>query len=81
MKDKNFVNPKVVVAFVTGWSDNPEGTDGEAKAASFYNSVMLTSSPVYFNENTALRKKHNSRLPRGSFRVELFFVETANPCK
>jgi hypothetical protein len=81
VNEKGFVRPKVAVAFVTGWSNNPEGNEGAVRARRFYNQVMTQSASEFFDENTALRAIQNSeRVPDNNFEVQLFFVEQADEC-
>lgn len=78
---KGFVKPKVAVAFVTGWSNNPAGSDGARRARDFYQSTMIKYASTYFDVNTALRAiQRSENLADFTFEVQLFFVETANQC-
>lgn len=70
--------PRVVVALVRGWTTNPSGTDGSARARVFFDSVMKKNK--YFNPDTALEALQNQIIPRGSFSVQLYFVEAARAC-
>lgn len=79
---KDFVEPKVAVAFVTGWSNNPAGSDGARRAREFYRSTMTKYASDYFDVNTALRAiQRSENLADYTFEVQLFFVETANQCE
>lgn len=81
VSSKGFVRPKVAVAIVTGWSNNPAGVDGANRARQFYNLVMTQSAGEYFDVNTALRAIQKSEsLPDYHFEVQLFFVEQAEEC-
>jgi len=77
---KGFVQPKVAVALIRGWTDNPAGNSGSSNARRFFNEVILTSDPVHFDVNTALDSLQNQYLGRGEFDVRLFFVEDAEKC-
>ena len=78
--EKGFVKPKVAIAIVTGWSNNPSGSDGQQKATDFYNTTMNEYVSIYLDKNTALKVIHNSDLADLSFSIELYLVETANQC-
>jgi hypothetical protein len=81
LENKGFLEPKVAVAFVTGWSNNPAGSDGARRAREFYRSTMTSFAPEYFDVNTALRAiQRSENLADYTFEVQLFFVETANQC-
>lgn len=79
--DKKFVEPKVAVAFVTGWSNNPASSDGAARALDFYQTNMTKNAANFFDQNTAVRAiQRSENLADFNFEVQLFFVETANQC-
>ena len=78
--EKGFVKPKVAVAIVIGWSVNPSGSDGKQKAQVFYETTMAEYASNYLDVNTVLKTFHDSDLTDFNFRIELYFVETANQC-
>lgn len=78
--EKGFVKPKVAVAIVTGWSDNPVD-GGQEFALRFYNTTMNEYISTYLDDDTALKVIHNSKLPDFSVSIELYLVETANQCE
>ena len=78
---KGFVEPKVAVAFITGWSNNPAKNEGAKRARDFYSLTLKEEAPEFFDTNTAIRAIQNSDdLPDNTFGVQLYFVETANQC-
>jgi hypothetical protein len=77
---RGFVEPKVAVALVRGWTTNPAGSEGSRNADTFYNSVIKKIDTVHFNSNTALEALQNQYIARGSFSVNLYFVEVAAAC-
>ena len=78
---KGFVEPKVAVAFITGWSNNPAKNEGAKRARDFYSLTLKEEAPDFFDTNTAIRAIQNSDdLPDNTFGVQLYFVETANQC-
>jgi hypothetical protein len=77
---RGFVEPKVAVALVRGWTSNPAGTEGSANAKKFFYSVMRKIDTVHFNSNTALEALQNQYIGRGLFSVNLYFVEVAAAC-
>ena len=82
LADKEFVEPKVAVAFITGWSNNPAGSDGARRARDFYATTMAKYASSYFDANTAVRAiQRSENLADFNFEVQLYFVETANQCK
>jgi hypothetical protein len=80
VKKRGFVEPKVAVALVRGWTSNPAGSEGSRNAENFYNSVMRKIDTVHFNSNTALEALQNQYIAKGSFSVNLYFVEVAAAC-
>ena len=78
--EKGFVKPKVAVAIVIGWSVNPSGSDGKQKAQVFYETTMAEYASNYLDVNTVLKTFHDSDLTELNFRIELYFVETADQC-
>lgn len=77
---RGFVEPKVAVALVRGWTTNPAGTEGSSRARVFFDSVMRKIDTVHFNSNTALEALQNQNIGRGLFSVNLYFVEVAAAC-
>jgi len=77
---RGFVEPKVAVALIRGWTSNPAGTEGSRNARNFYDSVMRKIDTVHFNSNTALEALQNQYIAKGSFSVNLYFVEVAAAC-
>lgn len=78
---KGFVEPKVAVAFITGWSNNPAKNEGAKRARDFYSLTLKKYASEFFDINTAIRAIQNSDdLPDNTFGVQLYFVETANQC-
>lgn len=81
VKEKGFVDPKVAVAFITGWSNNPATDEGAKRARDFYNLTLTKSAPNYFDSNSVYRAIQNSDdLADNTFGVQLYFVENANKC-
>jgi hypothetical protein len=82
ISEQQFVQPKVAVAFITGWSNNPAGSDGARRARDFYATTMTKYASSYFDANTAVRAiQRSENLADFNFEVQLYFVETANQCK
>lgn len=79
VSEKGFVKPKVAVAIVTGWSDNPVD-GGQVFALEFYSTTMNEYISTYLDNDTALKAIHSSKLADFSVRIELYLVETANQC-
>ena len=79
--DKGFVEPKVAVAIVLGWTNDPSGSDGQEYAREFFNTAMKDYAAKFLDVNTTLKAYQDDRLAESNFRIELYFVETANQCE
>jgi hypothetical protein len=78
--EKGFVLPKVAVAIVLGWTNDPSGSDGQEYARVFFNTAMKEYAAKFLDVNTTLKAYQDSKLAESYFRIELYFVETANQC-
>ena len=78
--EKGFVRPKVAVAIVIGWSPSEIGSEGKKNAIDFFETTMKVSAATFFDVNTALTAIQDHQLQPLNFRVNLYFVETANQC-
>jgi len=78
--EKGFVKPKVAVAIVIGWSPSEIGSEGKKNAIDFFETTMKVSAATFFDVNTALTAIQDHQLQPLNFRVNLYFVETANQC-
>jgi hypothetical protein len=78
--EKGFVKPKVAVAIVLGWTNDPSGSDGQEHARAFFNTTMKDYAGEFLDVNTTLKAYQDDKLAESNFRIELYFVETANQC-
>lgn len=80
--EKGFIEPRVAVAIVWGWSNGKKPLEGQNRAIEFFNSVIKKYAAPYIDDNTALQGIGNPvGLPDYNFEMKLFFVETAAQCE
>lgn len=81
-EDKELGVPKVAVAQISGWTENPAGSRGKDRAEKLYydHITRLDSERQFFYKDTALSSWQKSSLKEGYYEVVLYFVDLAERC-
>ena len=81
-EDKELGVPKVAVAQISGWTENPAGSQGKSRAEKLYydHITRLDSERQFFYKDTALSSWQKSSLKKEYYEVVLYFVDLAERC-
>lgn len=81
-EDKELGVPKVAVAQISGWTENPAGSRGKDRAEKLYydHITRLDSERQFFYKDTALSSWQKSSLKKNYYEVVLYFVDLAERC-